>query len=70
MRLLTLGNMLPTKSLILSELNKKECSINFLSENLLINPKTIRRYMRKLIDTGIVNRRKVNNEYIYFLKTH
>ena len=58
------------KSLILSELNKKDCSINFLSQNLLISPKTLRRYMHKLINEGRVNRKKVGNEYIYFLITH
>ncbi|MBR9703896.1 hypothetical protein GOV12_00665 [Candidatus Pacearchaeota archaeon] len=58
------------KKLVLLQLNKKENSINELSEKLLINPKTLNRYMFKFIDEGIVDRKKLGNNFIYFLKTH
>lgn len=55
------------KSLILKELNPDGCSINHLTNKLLIHPRTIRRYMYQLIKENKVSRLKKSNEYIYSL---
>ncbi len=55
------------KSLILNELNKKENSINYLADKFLINPKSINRYMHRLIKENKIARKKKGKEYIYFV---
>jgi len=55
------------KELILDELMKSNSSINHLSSKLLIEPRTVRRYMYSFMNNNQVKRRKVRNEYVYFL---
>jgi len=55
------------KLLILNDLKKCGQSVNFLSSKFLISPRTIRRYMYKLIKEDKVSREKINNEYVYRL---
>lgn len=55
---------------ILSELKKKENTINFLSNKFLINPKTINRYFHELMRANVIGRKKKSSEYYYFLLTH
>jgi len=55
------------KILILRELKKGEQTVNFLASKLLIPPKTVRRYMYRLMKENKLLRRKFGNEYIYFL---
>ena len=55
------------KFIILKELKKQKCSINYLSSKFLMPPRTIRRYMYKLIKEGKIKREKISNQYIYYL---
>lgn len=55
------------RNLILNELKKKECSINYLSSKYLIPPKTVRRYMYRWIKECRIDRKKIGNRYIYFV---
>lgn len=54
-------------SLILDDLKKKGVSVNYLADRFLIPPRTIRRYMYKLMKEKKVFRKKIRNEYIYFV---
>jgi hypothetical protein len=51
--------------LILQELKKGNCSINYLASKHLIPPRTVRRYMYKLMKERKVKREKIGNEYYY-----
>jgi len=53
--------------LILKELKKGEFSINYLASKYLIPPRTVRRYMYKLIKEKKIGRRKIGQEYYYKL---
>jgi predicted transcriptional regulator len=53
------------KKIILEELNRKPQSINYLANKFLIPPRTIRRYMYKLMNENRIKRKKVKNEYVY-----
>jgi len=55
------------KSLLFEELKNKKCSINYLCSKYLIPPKTIRRDMYLMMKEGKVARKKVGNEYFYYL---
>lgn len=55
------------KNLLIRELVKSEKTINELSSKLLIPPRTIRRYFKKLIKEKKINRYKKSVEYYYFL---
>lgn len=55
------------KALILNELKKNKCSVNFLASKLLIDPRAIRRYMYSFMIDKKVKREKSKNEYIYSL---
>jgi hypothetical protein len=57
------------KDMILKELFKKSQTINQLASKLLIPPRTIRRYMYYLIMVNKIERVKLGNEYLYFLKS-
>jgi len=53
------------KNLILSELGNKKCSVNYLADKFIISPRTIRRYMYKLMKEKKVSRIKFGAEFIY-----
>jgi len=53
------------RDLILLEIQKKDCSVNYLSHNLLVPPRTIRRYMYHFIKEKKVSRTKTGNEFLY-----
>jgi hypothetical protein len=55
------------KGLILEELKKQNCSINYISSKYLIPPRSIRRYMYGWIKENKVKRIKDGREYNYFL---
>ena len=50
---------------ILKKILNEGKTINQLSSKLLIPPRTIRRYMYKLIEEREVTREKIGNEYFY-----
>lgn len=52
---------------ILEELKNKKCSVNFLASKYLINPRTVRYNLYKLIKKSIIKREKIGNEYIYLI---
>ena len=54
------------KLLVLEELRKSRCSINYLADKLLICPRTLRRYMGTFIKIRKVSRIKCKNEFIYY----
>lgn len=54
-------------NLVIGSLKEKENSINNLAEKYLIPPRTLRRYMYSLIKENRVFRKKVSNEFIYYL---
>jgi len=51
---------------ILLELDKR-CSVNYLSLKFIVNPRTIRYNLYKLIKKNKVRRERIGNEFIYFL---
>jgi hypothetical protein len=53
---------------VTKKLKKKPCTINELSNKLTLPPRTLRRYMYKLIKKGDVRRKKVGSEYLYYLE--
>jgi len=55
------------KNNLLVELKIKESSVNNLSSKFLFPPRTIRRYMYQLMKENIVSRKKIGNQYIYFV---
>jgi hypothetical protein len=57
------------KELVIQRLNKKGHTINQLSQILLIPPRTLRRYMYRLMKENKVKREKVGNQFLYNLKT-
>ena len=57
------------KGLVIGALNKKSCTINQLAENLIMPPRTLRRYMYRLMKEGKISRTKVGSEYYYSSNT-
>ena len=55
------------KNRILNILKRKEKNVNQLSKELLILPRVLRRHLKSLLENGKVNRKKISNEYYYFL---
>ncbi len=53
---------------VLIELTPKGRTINYLANQLVMPPRTIRRYMYRLMKEGKIKRTKSGNEYIYLLK--
>lgn len=53
---------------VIKELKNKPCTINEMSNKLILPPRTLRRYMYKLIDKRYVTREKVSGEYLYYLE--
>lgn len=56
-----------SNNLILNELKNKTCSANYLASKYLISPRTISKYLYELMEKKKINRKKVGQEYYYFL---
>jgi predicted ArsR family transcriptional regulator len=54
------------RNVILSEIKKSDCSINYLAQILLISPRSLRNHAYYLINQGKIARKKVKNEFIYY----